>query len=400
MTIISIFFVFWAATIYATEPTAYVLNTNGETVSKIDINTGTVINDIFLVGSTDQCYPNQMIIRDTLMYITVSGTDEIQIVNLNDEKTSGFIDLPDWSNPYWTDFINNQSLYVSLLLNDAVARIDLTTGTITEQIAVGKSPEGVSVYGDRAYVACTGFDFSTYLYDPGKVYVIDITADTILSQIAVGLNPQYLAFDAIGRIHVVCTGDYFSTFGAIYIIDPVGRTVIDSVVIGGTPGQISIGPDNVAYIAAAGFSEDGYVYSYNSLTGEIYHSASNPIVVDLNCLTVQAFQDSLIYTGSFTDYVNLIDSSGANQNSFAVGDGPQHIAFNYLPGDANGDFIVNILDVTHLINWLYKGGSSPRWPRWRADADGNRQFNILDITYLIKYLYKDGDRPIVSQLWL
>jgi len=393
---IGIIIVVGAASGLAVEPTAYVLNTNGETVSKIDINSGIVTNDIFLVGSTDQCYPNQMVIRDTLMYIAVSGTDEIQVVNLNDENISGYIDLPEWSNPYWMEFVDEQFLYISLMLNDAIAKVDYLSETVSSQITVGKSPEGVLIYEDRAYVACTGFDFSTYLYDPGEVYVVDVEADTVLTQIPVGLNPQFFALDTLGRIHVVCTGDYFSTFGAIYIIDPSIGSVVDSIEVGGTPGQISIGPDNIAYISAAGFSENGYVYSYNSITGDIYHSESNPIVVDLNCMTVQAYQDSMVYTGSYTDFVNLIDSSGTSYGNYAIGDGPQHIVFNYLPGDANGDFIVNLLDVTHIINWLYKGGNVPRWPGWRANADGDGNFNLLDVTCLIDYLYKDGDRPKVS----
>jgi len=65
----------------------------------------------------------------------------------------------------------------------------------------------------------------------------------------------------------------------------------------------------------------------------------------------------------------------------------------FVCGDANGDLGVNILDITFLINYLYKGGPAPQ-PEQSADADGNTNINILDVTYLINYLYKGGGDPI------
>lgn len=393
-------FVFLPIIALGLDPTAYVLNTIGETLSKINLNTGVISNDILTIGSANQSYPNQMKIRDTLMYVVVSGTDEIQVVNLNSEHTESFMDTPPGSNPFWMDFADEQYLFVSLLLNNSVAKMDYNSGEIVDEIAVGKSPEGVLIYQDKLYIACSGFDFNTYLYDPGEVYVFDLSGDSMLTQISVGLNPQFMALDGAGRLHVVCTGNYFSIFGSVYIIDTFDDSVLDSINIGGTPGHISIGPDNTAYLAASGFTMDGYVYSYNSLTGEVYHNAGNPIQVDLNCMTVVSFQDTTVFTGSFTDYVNVIDSSGTYLDSYAVGAGPQHIAFNYQPGDADGDFTVNLLDVTFILNWLYRGGDAPRWPGWRASADGNNLYNLLDITYLINFLYKNGPRPKKSPDWI
>lgn len=62
-------------------------------------------------------------------------------------------------------------------------------------------------------------------------------------------------------------------------------------------------------------------------------------------------------------------------------------------GDANGDSSVNILDVTCLINYLYKSGPPPDSQR-AGDADGSGDINLLDITYLINYIYKNGPGPL------
>jgi hypothetical protein len=64
----------------------------------------------------------------------------------------------------------------------------------------------------------------------------------------------------------------------------------------------------------------------------------------------------------------------------------------YICGDANGNGIVNIQDITFLINFLYKGGASPN-PLQAGDANASGLINIQDITYLINYLYKQGAPP-------
>ncbi len=400
LTYFFVIFLILPVNICAADPIAYVLNTNGETLSKINLTTGVVTNNFLTIGSDIWCYPNQMVVRDTIMYVTVSGTDEIQVINLKTEKTAYYINTGAYTNPYWIDFAEKPYLYVTLLMTGTVAKINYLTGTTVTEVPVGKSPEGIKIVGDKAYIACSGFDWDTYQYDPGRVAVYDLIGDSLFHYINVGLNPQYLALDNSGRIHVVCTGDYATIWGSAYMIDTDLDSVIDSIYLGGTPGQISIGPDNIACIASAGWSESGYVFTYNTVTGEVYHDNSDPLVVDLNCLTAIAYQDSTCFTGSFTDYVNVIDSGGGYLASYAVGDGPIHIAFNYLPGDVNGDFSVNIFDVTYLIDWLYLDGDEPRWPKWRANTNSDNVYNIFDITYLIAYLYLDGPPPKIGPDWL
>jgi hypothetical protein len=65
----------------------------------------------------------------------------------------------------------------------------------------------------------------------------------------------------------------------------------------------------------------------------------------------------------------------------------------YTCGDANGSGTVNILDVTFMINYLYRDGPAPDPPE-AADVNGSGNINLLDITYLISYLYKGGPDPV------
>ncbi len=385
----------------AADRLAYVLNSTGETLSKINLTTGIVQNDIVTIGSDIYSYPNQMVIRDSLAYIIASGTDELQIINLKSETTIDFISTGASSNPYWMAFYDSQFVYVTLMLQNKMIVIDVIGGMIVHQIPTGVSPAGIVISNNKAYVVCSGYDFENYTFNPSILYIYNLNDYSLLNQLDIGLNAQYAAVDNLGNIHIVATGNYFDVMGEVFIIDSGLDEIINSFSIGGSPGLINIGPDSVAYIAAAGWSQSGYIFSYNAITGELYHDADNPIEVGLNCMTAIAYQDSTIFAASFsTDYINMIDSAGTRLMDYAVGDGPIHLDFNYIPGDADGDFEVNILDVVHIINWKYKDGPATTTARWRANVNADMYYNILDIVYLLNYLYKDGPAPKVGIPWL
>lgn len=67
-----------------------------------------------------------------------------------------------------------------------------------------------------------------------------------------------------------------------------------------------------------------------------------------------------------------------------------------MAGNANGDGSINILDVTYLVSYLYKGGAAPV-PLAAGDPNCSGNLNILDVTYLISYLYKSGPAPCYFQ---
>jgi len=65
----------------------------------------------------------------------------------------------------------------------------------------------------------------------------------------------------------------------------------------------------------------------------------------------------------------------------------------YKIGDVDNTKTINILDITNLISYLYKGGPAP-FPIERGDVDASFTINILDITSLIAFLYKGGPAPM------
>lgn len=386
----------------AAVPTAYVINTSGETLSKIDLTSGTVTNDILPIGSDLFSFPNQIIVRDSLAYVVASGTDEIHVINLNTESTVGFMPTGDGSNPYWMAFYDNQYAYVSLLVSSKLLKVDVQSLAVVDTVDLpGKSPEGVAIHDDKVYVALTGFDFGTFLYDPGQVAVFDATADTLLYEIPVGINPQFVDVDRNGDIHVMCTGDFFSVFGRAYVIDGATDVVTDSLELGGSPGMLHIGPENIVAVAAGGFTTDGFVYSYSASSLDVYYDSNAPLAVDSGCVGVTWFQDSTFFATSFKDVVERLDSGGASVAAYGLGDGPVHVDFNYQPGDMNGDWTVDPVDLSYLVDYLFATGDMAVWPIWRGDvnADG-ALMNPVDLAYLVDFFYAGGSAPQHGIDWL
>lgn len=64
----------------------------------------------------------------------------------------------------------------------------------------------------------------------------------------------------------------------------------------------------------------------------------------------------------------------------------------WICADANDDEIINLLDITFMMNFLYRSGPVPDPPE-AGDVNSDNGINILDITHLINYLYKGGEEP-------
>jgi parallel beta-helix repeat protein len=62
-------------------------------------------------------------------------------------------------------------------------------------------------------------------------------------------------------------------------------------------------------------------------------------------------------------------------------------------GDCNADGEVDLGDVVHLLNYLFRGGPPPFYYTCVGDCNGDGVVNLGDVIYLVGYLYKDGDPP-------
>ena len=63
-------------------------------------------------------------------------------------------------------------------------------------------------------------------------------------------------------------------------------------------------------------------------------------------------------------------------------------------GNVNGllDDVVNVADLTYLVNFLFKGGAAPPVMA-EADVNADGIVNVSDLTYLVNFLFKGGPAP-------
>jgi len=65
---------------------------------------------------------------------------------------------------------------------------------------------------------------------------------------------------------------------------------------------------------------------------------------------------------------------------------------DFIRGDANGDGLIDLADIVHLINFLYRNGDPPA-PMEAGDANSDGIVDVADVVYLVNYLYRGGDPP-------
>jgi hypothetical protein len=63
-----------------------------------------------------------------------------------------------------------------------------------------------------------------------------------------------------------------------------------------------------------------------------------------------------------------------------------------MRGDANGDQMLNMLDIMYIINYLYKGGNEPAQMD-AADTNADLIINLMDASYLVNFFYLGGPPP-------
>lgn len=70
----------------------------------------------------------------------------------------------------------------------------------------------------------------------------------------------------------------------------------------------------------------------------------------------------------------------------------QVVVQNYMPGDANGDGVVNIADAVYLINYLFANGPPPQ-PLEAGDCNCDGIVDTADVLCIINFLFVGGPPP-------
>jgi len=199
-------------------------------------------------------------------------------------------------------------------------------------------------------------------------------------------------------------GNHYSEGGAFFSADTVVYTTTHysypaSGIIGAGYAAESYGANYILFETASAdtgtyeltFSGDSqFVYGVNLILHD--PSGSSYLQMDLNGnpsgeLLIPDFKSYDRVIMVVTHLFNFAERYGPAGYSYNLG---KYIEL--LRGDANGDWIIDIADVVHLVNYLFIDGPAPD-PLWVGDCNCDDVVNIADVVYLVNYLFLEGPPP-------
>ncbi|HPN36333.1 MAG TPA: T9SS type A sorting domain-containing protein [bacterium] len=308
--------------------TLFIENNLARTLSTVNLETGAVHNDVATLGQI----PNQILAyRDKVLALN-SVPPEIMIIDASSLQVEKRVALPEGSNPYGMALVGANRVYVTLLLMDAVAVVEIREGRVAKLIPCGRAPQGIIVDGTTALVANTG---GYPDYQPSTVAFIDIARDSLLTSVAVPANPQVVRKGPDWNYYVLCSGIWGGNSGQLAVINPyappdyAGPAVVDTLVVGGYPGDLAVLPDGMAYICDWGDHTGGFLYKVNIYSGEILHNARNPLRVGRGAMhLLWDKKNAELYISAFDQ--DVVQKFDVQQDrvvmTYPAGDGSQDMA--------------------------------------------------------------------------
>jgi len=226
------------------------------------------------LGSTVQ----SLSVRGNVLFVLSNSANRIEVVALDQSFPRTVIE--NVLSPRYMAFISHDKAYVSSLFaspdvftGGKVTVLDVTAGTVIDEIAVGDNPEGIALVGTRAFVANSGFGAGR------TVSVIDTQTDDVIATVDVECDgPRFVLVDADQDVWVFCTGNEFGpsgpTNGAVRIISPQSLEIMARIEIN---GRIStVGPGQDAALAPA----SGLMYAVRDASTLMRFDAGSNVLLD------------------------------------------------------------------------------------------------------------------------
>lgn len=310
------------------------MSSNNASMSYFNFADSTDTHDAFMVknnrgmGDTGQ----DMMKYGSKVYITVSGSGLIEVVDAATGTSIKSISiLTEVNQPATPRSLAsyNGKVYVSLF-DGRVAQIDTVTLTVEKTVTVGANPEGITVAGNKLYVANSG---GWAMVNDSTVSVINLSTFTEEKKIKVVINPTIVKADSYGDVYVISNGNYNNIPYTFQRIEAgTGKVTSIDVDSNFVPVNFTIDGDYAYfyhYTYDANYSVINKKYSiYDVKTEKMYKSnfiasdaiSQTPYSIDVDPTT------QFIYIGE-TDYVNngkmyCFDKNGTFKYSFETGVNP------------------------------------------------------------------------------
>ncbi len=312
----------------------YVVNSTSGTLSKVNYETGSVDNAYVDLGVT----PNLIDIKDDIAYVTNSGDNSVQKIDLITGNTLSNIYVGDSSNP-WHARVKDDYLYVTGFVTNKLYKIDLISEEVVSEIEVGQAPESIEFAQGKIYVACSGGYANNY--QDSKITVLSEENMQIITTIPTSLNPQNLHYYR-GKIYVMCTGNWSDILGVVEVINPENDTIISSLDIGGNIGKAAF-INNHGYITDA---MNAGVYLIDTDNDTVINDSTNPLSPGAS--TIATNGQSIAFVNSVwgaNGSLWLTDDNLGSGQTFELALAPTDVIFQYQ-AVANVDNNVELAPIT------------------------------------------------------
>jgi YVTN family beta-propeller protein len=182
-----------------------------------------IYNDLFYSANGRPLgdVPNSMLLNDVNAYIIVNNSDKIEIIDASTFVSKSTIE--NLKSPRYMAIVNETKAYVTSLYSDSVAIINLNNNKVTGYINLRRTSEAIVAYGGKVFISnWTG----------GKeVMVINGATDRVTDSIQVGAEPESMILDRNGTLWVLCNGGYARKSNAeLYKINAATNRIEDKYV--------------------------------------------------------------------------------------------------------------------------------------------------------------------------
>jgi YVTN family beta-propeller protein len=174
----------------------------------------------------------------TRVLVAGFGTDQVEAIDTSSNQVVWQVPVPQPHNLAIT--ADGQTAYAASQKagSEALATIDIASGTETGSVSLERTPRALNVSPDGQEVFFTEAGVNALL-------VVDRTSDQIVTQIPTGASPHYPLFTPDGKLGmVVAQGP-----GELDLLDPDTYAITGTVKVGDMPHWIAASSDNLfAYV--------------------------------------------------------------------------------------------------------------------------------------------------------
>lgn len=240
-----------------------VVGSMDQTLRVVDRRTMRIVGAHTFAAEAGPTMPNHVIVDGDRAYVTLSGTNEVAVVDLQeraDPRVAYTVSTGEGTNPYFVAKADD-TLYVSLWIANAVLpiRVGHDSGEAKSAIPIEGEieglayPAGVAVAGGRVYAALNNLDDNFAPAGNGRLWSYDPASD---AQEFVDLgpdckNPGYVATRG-ETVYLACAGKYGADDGAIAVYDPASEAGVRVIHVGGAPARLSLDGEVIYAADAAG----------------------------------------------------------------------------------------------------------------------------------------------------